>query len=639
MSTRRTLGGDRLGSGDKMEVEISGYGKSNFNRSKIIKTTMSAGTIVPVYTTIVTPGTELDMNLRAKVQTNPTLAALYGDYIFGVDVFEVDIRLYIGGLQYNAMNLATNMQGMKIPQIKLTAKLTSGEEDNSQIGSSCVLKYLGINGLGTAGTGWTTSQSREFNALPILGYYDICRNYYTNKQEENCYMIHTPAQPSNATDVVVAMNSQLINVGEANIPITIGQGTNAAIAFTGLMNVDNIIIITEGGVRTPIRYLYDSWNYVSTSPIELYGLKQEVTVLGYEYIKTTGNYEPRLEPIPLNDLEKIRPILNSVPVGSTYVIEEGVTLVEPYASLLETAIDGSTTFLNTQEGLMVKTYQSDKLQNFVKASTVAALTTQTNVSTTGGSFSIDALNFSIKLNNLLQREAAAGGTLKDYIEVAYGVEMYAATQIPMYLGGMRDKIVFDEVVSSAGTENQPLGQIAGKGRFLGQKKGGQVTIKAKEWAYIMAVAHITPEIDYSQGNRWDTGLKTMDDIHKPSLDQIGYQDLITEQMAYWDTINNSTGITQQSMGKQPAWINYTTDINETYGLFAEKDSMMFMTLNRRYEKDEVTGFIKDLTTYVDPAKYNYIFADTELSAQNFRVQIGIDVYSRQVQSGRLIPNL
>ena len=41
----------------------------------------------------------------------------------------------------------------------------------------------------------------------------------------------------------------------------------------------------------------------------------------------------------------------------------------------------------------------------------------------------------------------------------------------------------------------------------------------------------TPRIDYSQGNNWDVTLDTMDDLHKPSLDEIGFQELITKQIS------------------------------------------------------------------------------------------------------------
>ena len=52
---------------------------------------------------------------------------------------------------------------------------------------------------------------------------------------------------------------------------------------------------------------------------------------------------------------------------------------------------------------------------------------------------------------------------------------------------------------------------------------------------IMALGSITPRIDYSQGNKWWTRLENMDDFHKPTLDAIGFQELITEEAAAWNT--------------------------------------------------------------------------------------------------------
>ena len=42
----------------------------------------------------------------------------------------------------------------------------------------------------------------------------------------------------------------------------------------------------------------------------------------------------------------------------------------------------------------------------------------------------------------------------------------------------------------------------------------------------MAITSITPRIDYSQGNDFDTDWTTIDDMHKPALDGIGYQDSV-----------------------------------------------------------------------------------------------------------------
>ena len=131
----------------------------------------------------------------------------------------------------------------------------------------------------------------------------------------------------------------------------------------------------------------------------------------------------------------------------------------------------------------------------------------------------------------------------------------------------------------------------------------------------------------------------MNDLHKPQLDEIGFQDLITEQMAWWDTTWNGTQWVQRSAGKQPAWINYMTEINRTYGSFAEVNNEMFMTLNRKYEWDPISERIKDLTTYIDPSKYNFIFAETALDAQNFWAQIGVNCIARRKMSAKVIPNL
>ena len=71
-------------------------------------------------------------------------------------------------------------------------------------------------------------------------------------------------------------------------------------------------------------------------------------------------------------------------------------------------------------------------------------------------------------------------------------------------------------------------------------KGGKVIVKVSEPSVIIGLVSLTPRIDYSQGNEWHTNLKSINDLHKPALDEIGYQDLITDQMAFWDTVIDNT---------------------------------------------------------------------------------------------------
>ena len=151
----------------------------------------------------------------------------------------------------------------------------------------------------------------------------------------------------------------------------------------------------------------------------------------------------------------------------------------------------------------------------------------------------------------------------------------------------------------------------------------------------MGIVSLTPRIDYSQGVRWDTDLETMDDFHKPALDQIGFQDLLASKMAWWKRTARAGNVwSEETVGKQPAWIDYMTSYNQVFGSFAEPNNEMFMVLNRRYDP-----IASDFTTYIDPTKFNYIFAQTSLDAQNFWTQIAIDAIVRRKMSAKIMPNL
>ena len=122
----------------------------------------------------------------------------------------------------------------------------------------------------------------------------------------------------------------------------------------------------------------------------------------------------------------------------------------------------------------------------------------------------------------------------------------------------------------------------------------------------------------------------MDDLHKPALDGIGFQDLLAYQiLGQWGDV---------AIGKQPAWINYMTAVNRVYGNFALRNSEMFMTLTRLPDYSNSPGNVK-WSSYIEPSLYNYIFADTSTDAQNFWVQIGCGVKARRVMSAKQIPNL
>ena len=157
---------------------------------------------------------------------------------------------------------------------------------------------------------------------------------------------------------------------------------------------------------------------------------------------------------------------------------------------------------------------------------------------------------------MLNRIAVSGGNYRDWLETVYTAGKYLdRPETPVFIGGMTQYIEFDEVISKSATDttygSQPLGDIVAIGRGGKPMNSGHIHYQCEEPGYIMGLMAIAPMVDYSQGNDFDLNLQTMDDLHKPALDGIGYQDLIQEQTAYrdWETDRKSTRLNSSHSAK------------------------------------------------------------------------------------------
>lgn len=654
---QKNLGGDRLGSGNKMKVNLTGYNRSTHDLGALWRSTMSAGTLVPFMNIVGLPGDTFDIDLACEVLTHPTVGPLFGSYKVQLDVFECPIRLYNSLLHNNALKIGMRMSDIKLPTITLRAIPNTQDEENvdqSQINPSCVLAYQGIRGIGYNTT--AEERERQFNGTKLLALWDIYKNYYANKQEEIGAVIHTKQVPIIQTVTSITIEAVALPKQPSGVEIAIENGDTIIITIdstTGTTVLSQIIIPTLEHGELTAEELANDWVENITVPTAVTwtghfnGARWGTTTAEAWRYKTNSeikNGVPTVTTFDLNDIDLMRERVLAYNDKATAFSITGQGL-QPY-SLLEDQDENSQSIQFTQEGLPVKTYQSDLFNNWLSTEWIdgaGGITDSTAISTAAGSFTIDTFVLAKKVWDLDNRVAVSGGTYEDWIDAVYDHERHTVSEIPKYCGGLIRELVFQQVVSNSASEEQPLGTLAGRGAMSGKKKGGKVVIKCDQPCYIIGLVSLTPRIDYSQGNRWDSELRTLDDLHKPALDEIGFQDLLTEQMAWWNTNYNDTTNEWEVMsaGKQPAWMNYMTDYSETFGNFARPESEMFMTLNRRYEILKETGgnSIQDLTTYIDPVKYNFIFADTNLDAMNFWVQIAKDITARRVMSAHIMPRL
>lgn len=180
---KKALGGDRINSGKEMDVKLHGFKTSRHNITKRVRTSQSVGTIVPIYQRLLLKDNKIELDLNASCYTNPTEGPAFAEYDLHINVFTAPLRLYNANLAINLLNEGDKMEDIKFPLMKLTADKIdwSKSPNNQQIGTSCVLQYLGTRGLGDAMFTTQSEVTRYRNANPLLMYVDCCANYYTKK--------------------------------------------------------------------------------------------------------------------------------------------------------------------------------------------------------------------------------------------------------------------------------------------------------------------------------------------------------------------------------------------------------------------------------------------------------------------------
>jgi hypothetical protein len=680
---KKTLGGERLRSESKMEVYLPNFGRSSHNIGKIIRTSQACGTIVPYWCQIGLDGTTFYIDITTKVKTLPTTGPVFGSFKHQIDVFVIPIRLYIAALHNNALGVGLNMSKVLLPRFLANSANTSIYENDTnrgQVNPSSLLSYLGIKGFGHSNV---NQYVRSFPAIFNLAYWDTFKNYYANKQEENAY-------------VITGINHiwKKISIGNGyewtkewtdNLSTTYSiTPSSQAAAFIKLEfeekispeEVNEIEFLTNDPERPTVKTnkltkLGDTFVFERTDPeamgikkpdnpkkatnIYVYHVKKAIKIAynqdiaGEFQLTMPDNQKIKLTPFPLKNIDDERAKILAAPSTTAYTLSN---LTMPYRAATgdlrlpnhdRTKTYNSANSWFSQAGLAVKTYLSDRFNNWLNTEwidgTTGGINAITAVDVSDGRLTMDALILQKKIFNMLNRVAITDGTYQAWREATYGIRSATLPESPIFCGGMQSEIAFDEIVSNSATDDEPLGTLAGRGIATMYKSGRGLKIKCTEPSMIMALGSITPRIDYSQGNKWWTRLQNMDDFHKPTLDAIGFQELITDEIAAWST--EATGqqeVVYQSLGKQPSWIEYTTDVNETYGEFAAGMPLAFMCLNRVYEESD-DHTIANASTYIDPTIYNSIFAESRISSQNFWVQVAFDVTARRVMSAKQIPNL
>ena len=675
-----TLGGDRLGSGNKNKIALHNYERSTHDLTQKFTSSLQCGTLYPFLVLPAMRGDKFKVDIEASARTIPTKGPLFGSFKMQVDLFQCDVRLYQAILHNNPLSIGLKMSQVKFPQLQIRDAVPSLGGAHA-FSNTSLMKYLGLSGIGTTINNPQTGQVvwRNINAIPALAYYEIFKTYYSNKQEENAYVIGEQTETfdisnllidlqGNTTDAEAVEFDGTLKFRFLNLSAYTEIEENLYCNYTSSEDQDLFICITfKEAVQLGVISKENDGYYAFTAPaaggvpwatkwdkMEFSTNKRETDSNPRFFTYTINKWG--LQPFALANIDEMRlRLLSHHELGVPFkIVNTNVNNDDwgtnsgtdqsglPYINLVKTTEGGFTQNAKPLNGLVVKTYQSDLFNNWVNTEWIDGengIANVTAISTADGNVKIDAINLAEKLYNMLNRIAVSDGSYEGWQDAVYTETPKRHIESPVYLGGMSSEVMFEEIVQTS-ADGEGLGTLAGKGVLI-KNKGGHVDVTCNEAAFIIGIVSLTPRVNYCQGNEWYlTELQSMDDFHKPALDGIGFQNLIGERLAWWDTkVKGHSNIESRStIGKVPAWIEYMTAVDKCYGDFAETEGRGFMALQREYEMTEDFE-IADATTYIDPRKYNYAFAYTDIDAQNFWVQIKSNITARRLMSAKQIPNI
>lgn len=327
-------------------------------------------------------------------------------------------------------------------------------------------------------------------------------------------------------------------------------------------------------------------------------------------------------------------------------------------------------------GLFAAQYEPDMLRNILYNVDTSKVNVVSKLNSDGNyQFSIDTLRFQNKLQRLVDRYDLSGGRFSSWLKTVWGSRSSKRMDIPQFLGTTSVIIDPNTVTATSNTYTEvPDGDDTGSvvGEMSGQINQSNYKRKNKDKNFshyvhveepgtLCVIVSIVPKVDYCQGVERELREATFADDYKPQFAQLGYQDVPYSDYALIPVLdkngipasfpNPSTILPDTVVGKQIAWMHLMSDVNRLHGEFATGGEVEPYTLRRDYFKvnswNEDIGnnlipkevVVRKPSYYIDPRDWNYPFAITMPTYDNFFLQVGFNIRAVRPIGKRFMPTL
>lgn len=588
-------------------------GRNKFDLSHRFSFNAQFGEIYPVAHFPMTPATRLQLTPSAIVRTAALAHPLMTQARARLYAFWVPDRLYVPQILRNAnidevvypqMHMRTNSIASFVLEDDSYTPPTLSSSSLYNVLSGSLLQFIGFG----AGVNFyelsvlTGDYGPSFSSMRVLGYYDIVRNYFANRNEK-----------------FIAVKAPM-------------EGVSRAFHEFDVVN----------SVKDFINTRVDSYNGFNSAE----RLNPDSVGIYYADMEAVDKFYTDMEWLLQNDSE----LSYKLPISDSQGYYNDTLWLESKAGLALKSYmpDMLNSFVMTEQ------FEDAIARSLVRLSEQSGVT----------GLNIQELIGGKKLYDFLVEKIATGGQMDQLMRTQFGVDVSGDLDIPMLLRTWSFDIDFN-AVSGTGSENLgELGGI-GYGSMSGITASGKrrkdmiLDFGTDQFGEVYIYMTIEPYCDYGLNIDPFLSKTNLTDHFWPAFDRSGFQPLIASdvQAVYPEMPFTSSGNNfytsdarlkseynplHNQVGMQPTYTEYMGKVNRVAGDFADIESQLNKwTFLRQIPMIWVNGYGDvDWSTYIDASIYNGAFKDTSLASYPFYVTVGFNATAKMpISRNQLTTNL
>lgn len=210
---------------------------------------------------------------------------------------------------------------------------------------------------------------------------------------------------------------------------------------------------------------------------------------------------------------------------------------------------------------------------------------QANILLDNSEVSINDTRLAFAIQRWMENNARGGARYNEQILTHFRVKVPDyRLQRSEYLGGGKQKFRISEVLSTAETEDVPVGDLRGHGVSVGNTN--RFTYRCEEHGWIIGIMSITPDTAYYQGIERKWSRRTWDEFAWPELAHLGEQPVLSKEV-FFSPLSTQDAANNAEFGYQPRYSEYKFANDKIRGEFT--NSLEYWHLGRKFTSRPTLG--------------------------------------------------